>query len=140
MNRTRMATRIAQDVLAMARGTLVVDGCANMLSEALKAANIHVVSPMPGEKDDAIIQRLLPNRIIVTKNPDDFRGFASSYDIGIIDVSKLKFLDSSPSPIENKTVRLISEVVIGYSLWGKRHGFIITLYDNKPPVYKDLTE
>lgn len=135
-----MAKSVAKNVLAMARGTLVVDECAKILVVPLSAMNIHVLSPKAGEKDPEIIERLLPNRIIVTKNPDDFKRHASSYDIGIIDVSKLKFIDSNPSPSINKTVQIISEAIIKFSLWSKRHGFIITLYDSKEPLYRDLTE
>jgi hypothetical protein len=131
---------VVKNVLAMARGTLVIDECVQELAKPLSASNIHIITTKPGEKDEQIIERLLPNRIIVTKNPDDFKGHASSYDIGIIDVSKLKFLDPNPSPTKNKTVQSISNAIIEFSLWSKRHGFIITLYDNKKPVFKELTE
>lgn len=132
--------RIVHNVIAMARGTLVVDECVSELAIPLSANNIHVITPQPGEKDEQIIERLLPNRIIVTKNPNDFKKHASSYDIGIIDVSKLSFLDSNQSPTKNKTVQAISNVIIKFSLWSKRHGFIITLYDKKEPIFIELTE
>ena len=122
----------------MARGTLVVDACVQELAAPFRESNIHVIVPQPGEPN--IIERLLPNRMIVTKNPEDFKGHASSYDFGIIDVSKLKFIDPSPSPTKNKTVRLISDAIIKFSLWSKRHGFILTLYASKEPVLTDLTE
>ena len=129
-----------RDVLAMARGTLVVDECVPELVSPLSASNIHVVTPHTLEKDEEIIERLLPNRILVTKNPDDFRRHASSYDFGIIDVSKLRFIDPDPSPTKNKTVRAISDAIIKHSLWSVRHGFILTRYDDKDSVFKDLTE
>jgi len=140
MNKSAIARSIAQDVLAMSRGTLVVDECVQELKNPLSGLNIRILSPRPGEKDPDIIERLLPNRIIVTKNPDDFKPHASSQDFGIIDVSKLKFLDPNPSPTLNKTVQAISKTITEYSLWSKRHGFIITLYDDKEPFYRDLTE
>ena len=129
-----------RDVLAMARGTLVVDECVQELVPPLSASNIHVITPHTREKDEEIIERLLPNRILVTKNPDDFRRHASSYDFGIIDVSKLRFIDPDPSPTKNKTVRAISDAIIKHSLWSVRHGFILTRYDDKDSVFKDLTE
>lgn len=140
MEKMKSAKRVVENVLAMARGTLVVDENVQELAPPLKESNIHVILPRPGEPDDHIIERLLPNRMIVTKNPKDFKGHASSYDFGIIDVSKLRFIDKNPSPTKNKTVRLISDAIIKFSLWNKRHGFIITLYANKEPVMTDLTE
>lgn len=132
--------QMARNVVAMARGTLIVDECVQELAKPLQASNIRVLLPKPGEQDDQIIERLLPNRIIVTKNPNDFKRHASSYDIGIIDLSKLKFLDSNESPTKNRTVQKISDAIMDFSLWSKRHGFIITLHDNKGPTFKELTE
>lgn len=131
--------KFTQNFLAMARGTLVIDECVQELAPPLEKRNIHVIVPHPEEDDDLIIKRLLPNRIIVTKNPNDFKRDASSYDIGIIDVSKLKFIDSDPDPVKNKTVKIISDAIMDFSLWSKRHGFIITLYNNKKAVFKELT-
>jgi hypothetical protein len=128
-----------RNVLAMARGTVVVDECCKELVKPLSESNIHVVEPHPKEKDEDIIRRLLPNRIIITKNPEDFKRHASSYDIGIIDISKLKFIDSDPSPTKNKTVQIISEAIIDFNLWSKRHGFIITLHENGKHMIRDLT-
>jgi hypothetical protein len=131
--------KIIKDVLAMARGTLVIDECVKELAQPL-SSNIHIIEPIPGEDDKYIIKRLLPNRIIVTKNPKDFKNYASSYDIGIIDLSKLSFIDPLQDGIENKTVNLISKVLMDFNLWSKRHGFIITLRDNGKHLYRDLTE
>jgi hypothetical protein len=130
--------KIASNILAMARGTLVVDECVKELSIPLKEKNIHIIEPKLGEKDEDIIERLLPNRIIITKNPIDFKSHASSYDIGIIDVSKLKFID--PSQIRNKTVSLISDAIIKFNLWSIRHGFMLTLHDNGKHILKELTQ
>ena len=138
MKAQKTARKIASSILAMARGTLVVDECVRELSIPLKEKNIHVIEPRPGEKDEDIIERLLPNRIIITKNPKDFKNHASSYDIGIIDVSKLKFID--PSSIRNKTVTIISDAIIEFNLWSIRHGFILTLHDNGKHILKELTE
>jgi hypothetical protein len=46
-----MAKIIAQDVLAMSRGTLVVDECVQELKVPLAGLNIRILSPRPGEKD-----------------------------------------------------------------------------------------
>jgi hypothetical protein len=135
-----VAKRIVRNVIAMARGTLIVDECVKELSAPLKANNMHIIEPHPGEKYEEIIERLLPNRIIVTKNPEDFKKHASSQDIGIIDISKLNFVDPSPSPSRNKTVQIISEAIIKFNLWSIRHGFIITLHDNGKHFFKDLTD
>jgi len=132
--------KIIKDVLAMARGTLVIDENVKELAKPLALKNIHIVEPTPGEKDDDIIRRLLPNRIIITKNPNDFKNHASSYDFGIIDVSKLKFIDPEQNEFKNKTVEIISNAIIKFSLWSKRHGFILILHDNKKHVFNDLTE
>jgi hypothetical protein len=140
MEKIKSAKKIVENVLAMARGTLVVDECVQELATPLKESNIHIIVPQPGETDEHIIERLLPNRMIVTKNPEDFKRYASSYDFGIIDVSKLKFIDPNPSPTKNKTVHAISDALIKFSLWSKRHGFILTLFNNKEPVFKELTE
>lgn len=136
---TKMANKVAKTFIAMARGTLVVDECIKEIAAALRSSNIHIIEPQPGEKDKDIIERLLPNRIIVTKNSVDFKNFASSYDFGIIDISKLKYIDSSISPSQNKTVRLISDAIIKFNLWSIRHGFILTLHDNGKHVFKELT-
>ena len=140
MKNVNLAKKIIGNVLAMARGTLVIDENVLELAQPLEQRNIHIITPEPGEKDEQILRRLLPNRIIVTKNPNDFRKHASSYDFGIIDVSKLKFVDPNSSPTKNKSVQAISDALSQYSLWSKRHGFIITLYDDKEPLYRDLTE
>ena len=131
---------IVKDVLAMVRGTLVIDENVKELSKPLSTKNIHIIEPIPGEKDEDIIRRLLPNRIIVTKNPKDFKSHASSYDIGIIDVSKLKFIDSTQDAFKNKTVQMISDAITEFSLWSKRHGFMLTLHENGKHVFKNLTE
>lgn len=135
-----LALNAVRHVMAMSRGTIVVDENALVLAPPLRASNIRVLSPDPGEKDEKIVERLLPNRMIVTKNPDHFKKHASSHDIGIIDISKLKFVDPDPSPSRNKTVQAISDAITSHSLWSIRHGFIITLYDDKDPVFKALTE
>jgi len=127
-------------VVAMARGTLVIDENSFELVPAFIEGNFHIIKPYPGEKEEDIVQRLLPNRMILTKNPSDFRGYASSYDIGIIDISKLRFVDPDPNPTKNKTFRSVSDAIIKHSLWSIRHGFIITLYDEKEPIFTDLTD
>jgi len=136
---SELALNVVRNV-AMSRGTLVIDENAFELVPSFEASNFHIIKPYPGEKDKDMIPRLLPNRIIVTKNPVDFKGFASSYDIGIIDISKLKFVDPDPNPTVNKTFRAISDAIIKHSLWSIRHGFIITLYNDRDPVLTDLTD
>jgi hypothetical protein len=140
MKNKKSIKEIAKDVLAMARGTLVIDECAKQLAIPLSLRNIHIIEPIHGEKDDDIIKRLLPNRIIVTKNVKDFKDYASSFDFGIIDISKLKFIDSEKDPIKNETVKIISKALSDYSIWSKRHGFILTLHDSGKHTYQDLID
>jgi hypothetical protein len=136
----RSTEKMVKNVIAMARGTLVIDENSFELVPAFSSSNFHIIKLNPGEKDEDIVQRLLPNRMIITKNPVDFKKYASSFDIGIIDISKLKFVDPDPSPTRNTTFHAISEAIIKHSLWSVRHGFIITLYDNKEAIFTALTD
>lgn len=137
----RPSERILEKLsIAMARGTLVVDENVTELAGPLGMMNIHIIKPSPRLPDDEIISQILPNRIIVTKNSKDFIKWASSYDYGIIALENLKFIDPEPISSKNKTVTIISEVIVEYDLWSKRHGFIINLKDNGKHEYKELTK
>lgn len=114
--------------LGMARGTLVVDeNVAGGLSDALRGANFHVVVPEAGDSDEYISTTLLPNRILVTDNPDDFKDQAPVYDFGIISVEKLHFIDANPDFGKNKTAQLISRAVVEHELFAQSRPFLLTL-------------
>jgi len=125
MNTTNDFVRVA-----MGRGTVVVDECVQQLAKPLEMLNIHVFVPLPGESDFSLMRRLVANRILITRNTSDFEEYASSYDFGIIDLSKLRFIDPEQDPSKNKTVQLISRVIQKESLWSLRHGFKVTLHDD----------
>ncbi len=124
----------------MARGTIVLDENVLQLKDALASRNIHVVVPPSGMKDDDITRDLLVGRILVTRNSKDFVDSASSYDVGIIALDELSFIDSESKPGKNKTFNLISKAVIEFDIWSKRHGFILYLQDNGKHRYQDLTD
>ena len=60
MEDKELAHRVMKNVLAMARGTLVVDESVLELAGPLWEKNIHIITPEPGEKDEQILTRLLP--------------------------------------------------------------------------------
>lgn len=126
--------------VAMARGILVIDENVSTLVEPLSKLNIRILEPPKGMSDADIMKYIIANRTIVTKNSKDFVDWASSYDFGIIALDNLSFIDSEPDETLNKTVKMISNAISKYSVWSKRHGFIILLKDNGNHEYKELTE
>lgn len=135
MDTYKMASRVA-----MAKGTVVVDENVQFLAPMLRAVNIRTIVPRSGMDDDDIVEQLLSNRMIVTRNSKDFVDKASSYDFGIVSLDALAFIDSDENPAKNKTVQLISKALIDFGLWSKRHGFLIELHDDGKHAYRDLTE
>jgi hypothetical protein len=133
MKLDKMATNVA-----MARGSVVLDENIFELEPALKSVNIRVIEAPSGTSDDKIIHDYLSNRIFITRNSQDFVEFASSYDIGIIALDRLTFIDKST--INNKTVKLISNVIRTEELWSVRHGYIIYLQDDGKHEFKLITD
>ena len=125
--------------VAMARGILVIDENVSTLAAPLGGLNIRIIEPPKGMSDTDIMKYIIANRTIVTKNSKDFVDHASSYDFGIIALDSLSFIDSEPDGAKNKTVQLISKAITKYSVWSKRHGFIIRLKDNGKHEYEELT-
>lgn len=113
----------------MARGVVVLDENRQELLSALQAHNIRVIVPPAGLSDDKIKHALLPHRIFITSNPDDFRDDAVPFEYGIIALDKLSFIDPLPGS-ENKTAQLISKALSGYDLWSRNHGFVLSLRDS----------
>lgn len=107
----------------MARGTLVVDEHLKNLGEKLREKNILVVFPKDHETDDEIQQRLLPHRILVTRNIDDFKKNSSVYEYGLIDVTNL---NTSEANVEN-AAKMISDAIIEFSVWSKPKPFLLVM-------------
>lgn len=118
----------------MARGTVVIDENVSGLSSYLQSKNIRVVQPPSGMDDDQIKQFILPNRIIITNNSADFVEDASSGDYGIIALEGVM-----PMDMESLS-KIISKVMTKFSLWSKRHGFILRLKKDGKHEYEELTE
>lgn len=119
-------------VLAMARGTIVLDENLFHLEDLLRDINVRVVKPRASMTDARIIQELLSNRILITNNSKDFISKAAAYDYGIIATEFLSSKD--PEGIVQK----IHEALIDLELWSRRHGFIVKLKDSGPPDFKAL--
>lgn len=127
-------TTFLKKIIAMARGTVVVDECLEPLAPYLEKKNMHVVVPEKRMSDDKIIKTLLANRILITNNADDFKNKASSFDYGIISTQhvNIKQLDSLAD--------MISDALVKYKLWAYRHGFMLTLKQNGKHKLEDLTD
>jgi hypothetical protein len=127
--RQRIAHQIVQRS-AMARGVLVVDEDVQALASALRGANIKVVVPPSGMKDEKIKEELLYHRIIVTRNSADFIHDAPIHEYGVISLANLSFVDSNPEYAKNKTAQMISKALSDYSLWSKGAKFLLELSDD----------
>lgn len=126
--------------MMMARGKLVVDECVKQLLPALREMNFHVITAEPGTKDLWMIKNLLPNRIFVTNNTKDFLRFAPTYEIGIISLEGLDFIDGEENPSKNQTVRVISDALIFFDCWAqsKDCGFLLELKSDGKHTFKLL--
>ncbi|MBF0473971.1 MAG: hypothetical protein HQK93_09625, partial [Nitrospirae bacterium] len=115
-----LANLMSSKLSEMARGVLVVDENLKGIEPFLIKRNIRVVIPESGMKDQKIKETILPHRIFITNNAKDFIDDIISYEYGIISTDNLKSKDP-----EN-LAKLISDVIIKYSLWSV-HQFVITL-------------
>lgn len=128
-----MNTKIsARNILAMARGVVVVDENISGIESELLKRNIKVISIPKGTDDEIIKQVYLPRRILITTNSAHFIDDASSYEYGIIALDHLKFKDS-----KNMAV-LVSKALIKHQLWAKGHGFILRLNDKGEGTIENL--
>jgi len=118
--------------IAMARGTLYVDENLKDLVPVLSSKNIHVRVPPDGMPDKQIAHDLLTSRIMVTNNSKDFVPYASSYDIGIIGTESVT---KDPEILAD----MVSDAIVRFELWSKRHGFILKLRTNGRHLFKELT-
>ena len=123
----------------MARGVVVLDENVGGLEPALREANILVIKPSDEISDDEIKAILLPHRIFVTNNPEDFILDAPAYEYGIIALNKLKFIDPSPTYRTNKTVQLISKAMSQYTLWVRGARFLLELREDGKHTLEELS-
>ena len=121
-------------VVAMARGTLVIDENVEALAPELEKLNIRVVRIPKGTSDPEIMKNYAANRILVTNNVDDFRAYASSFDMGIIGVSKASMANAA------KLAKRISDIIIKQRLWSIRHGFLLMIPASGRSTFTALTE
>ena len=121
-------------VIAMARGTVVVDECLEPLASFLEDKNMHVILPEKKMSDDKIIKTLLANRILITNNVDDFKNKASSFDYGIISTKYVNIQQLEA------LADMISSAIIKHKLWSYRHGFLLTLKQDGKHKLEDLTD
>jgi hypothetical protein len=123
-----------KSTIAMSRGILVLDENLLDLKDFLIERNIKVIVPRNGLSDDAIMQELLSHRIFLTANSKDFIHEVSSYEFGLISADNVK---NTPA---KELAGIVSKAIIAYSLWAKRHGFLLVLRQDGKHQYKDLTE
>jgi hypothetical protein len=127
--------KIAKKIInEMSRGILVTDENLKALVPFLERRNIRVLTPKQGESDQFIKQVYLSKRIFVTNNSKDFVKDASSYEYGVISTENIKSKDPE------LLAKMISDALTDFSLWSKKHGFILKLKDNSKHEYKDLVK
>ncbi len=136
--RQQTARQIAQRS-AMARGVLVVDEDVQALAAALRGANIKVIVPTTGSKDEKIKEEILFHRIIVTRNAADFIHDAPVHEYGIISLAHLSFIAPTPEYAKNKTAQMISQALSDYSLWSKGAKFLLELHDDGNHGLRELS-
>lgn len=123
-----------KSAVAMSRGTIVLDENLLALKEYFLKRNIKVIVPRQGLSDTSIMNELLSHRIFVTANPKDFINEVSSFEFGLISADNVQKVPA------DALVKMISDALIEYSLWAKRHGFVLVLKQSGKHQYKDLTE
>lgn len=121
-------------VVAMSRGTVIVDENLRSIGQFLTDANIRVRMPPQGMEDKQIAREYLPNRIFITNNSKDFIRVAIKYDIGIIATENIQSKD--PEILAD----IISDALIDFSLWSERIGFLLTLMNDGKHDFKRLTD
>lgn len=94
------------------------------LIPSLRARGFKVKTiPKQGLKDPEI-QHDIEGEIIVTYNVNDFKYDAIQFDYDIIDLSAVKFKDSSPEPT-NRVATLISRAIIDTKISSLKGNFIL---------------
>ncbi len=124
--------------MMMARGAVVLDENLSQLAEPLRSINIHVVMPPKGMSDFDIISTILFSRIFITRNTQDFYEDIDTFQIGLISIEGLKFVDKEKDGRKNKTVKAIHRVIVDKKLWSKKHGFLLEMKENGKHVLKNM--
>lgn len=114
----------------MSRGSLVIDENLRELIPGLREMNIHLIIPEQGKSDKFIAENLCADRIFVTRNSKDFLKYAKGLSIGIVSLEGIKYIDPETDSDKNRTVNLISDALIKYKAWSRRHGFYLQLRDD----------
>ena len=124
----------ALKIVAMTRGTVVLDENLQNLESFLKDRNMHVVVPPTGTSDEKIAKLYASHRILITNNSKDFIQLAPEYSLGIIATEKLKTKDPE------ELTKIISSAISKLSLWSKRHGYILQLKESNQHTFKPLVD
>jgi len=132
MEKEKLVDKVMKKI-SMSRGVLVLDENVENLKEDLRKLNIKIIFPKKGLSDKSIKEELLFHRILVTKNSKDFVGDASIFEYGIIAIERVK-------GTEENIADLISEVIMKYSLWSKKHGFIVKIDSKGNSSFEPLTD
>lgn len=130
-------TAIASTARPAARGLLVLEPDLDILVKDLQDRNIRIIQLESNTKIATFEQQkiMLANRILVLLCPREHLELeASSLDMGILVVGDIVGGSASDA------AKTISNAIIKYSLWSKRHGFMLTLKDNGQHEYKELID
>jgi len=119
--------------IAMARGCVVLDQNLNNLKKGLEDRNIRTLISNIELLDFEMKKVFLSNRIVITDNSKNLIDDAPCLDYGIITTEEL-------SSRNNDLVKLISKAITSFSLWTKRHGYILTLKESGKHKYQELTQ
>lgn len=132
--KNKIRNELHKRTVAMSRGAIVLDE--NLWGELefeIASRHIKVFKPYAGQSDESMAA-ILYNKILVTDNSKDFIENITSWEFGIIATENIKFKDSK------KLANLISKAIIKHSLWSKRSGFIVTLYNTKDSTIKYIKD
>ena len=116
------------------RGTVYLDHDLSGLATGLVARNIHV-RIIPGARtDEDIAQELLPNRILITSRPEDFKEFAPCFDFVIFAVDRAAYEN------DDDMVRSISRILSVHNIWDIRHGALVEKGKETPCTITPLVD
>lgn len=118
--------------VGMARGVVVVDENLFGLENFLVQQNIRCILPDVSMVDEDIKYKLLPHRIFITNNANDFVDDAVAGEYGIISTENIRFKDFK------MLSKMISRAIIEFELWSYQGGFILILNQNENHELKVL--
>lgn len=111
---------------------LVVDENLQMLVAPLRAKGYKVDVPTPGMSDEDIQEKILPHKVLITRNTKDFATDAAYFEYSILALENLHYIDSDPNPDKNQTVRLILKAMQAHSVPAQNRSFILILHEQDP--------